>query len=154
MRLFEVFEKPHEWRWLFRDHDEFRAGFAASDGNAVEVFLARSDISQGGEEWRDEGEFRYQFIDPRSVWEFAFMRDGSEDITGQGDAFRIFTTLAEIVQDFVRSTSPKFIVFRAKAEQSRVRLYTRMLPRLANYLNMEWRHIELPGPRHHFILMN
>lgn len=53
-------------------------------------------------------------------------------LTGTGNAFEVFATVAEITKAFVREVKPHELVFTASAsEPTRVNLYTKMAPLLA-----------------------
>ena len=66
--------------------------------------------------------------DPR-VLEVSFEIDGSMNITGGGDAIRIFNTVLVVLDKFIKeNTPPDFFIFAAEGS-SRVSLYKRMLSR-------------------------
>ncbi len=62
-----------------------------------------------------------------------FYVDETQDITGQGDAFKIFSTVNNAVSDYVRKNKPEFLVFTGNSlQQSRIKLYDRMVSRWEN----------------------
>lgn len=74
-------------------------------------------------------------------WEVEFTRDGSLGITGEGDAFRVFATAIEAIRQFIKLEKPSSLIFSATKdldnddvgnEESRAKLYKRMVTRFAN----------------------
>lgn len=51
------------------------------------------------------------------------------EITGEGDAIRIFSTVIEIIRDFVKRENPNIVTFNAK-EPSRKKLYARLATKI------------------------
>jgi hypothetical protein len=69
-----------------------------------------------------------------------FFVDGTQDITGQGDAFKIFSTVNNAVNQYVGKNKPDIIAFTGNSSQpSRIKLYDRLVarwlqnPALMNY---------------------
>lgn len=77
------------------------------------------------------------FTDHGGIWDMEFHRGGSQDITGEGDAFRIFATMISAVKQFVKMERPRTVSFTATKEpeqgnsQSRAKLYDRMVDKFA-----------------------
>ena len=69
--------------------------------------------------------------DPRDLGE-----EPTNAITGEGDPYRIFATVAEIIIATAKEHDPSSIGFSAD-EESRIKLYQRMSPILARKLNMD-----------------
>ena len=65
----------------------------------------------------------------RTATEIVFTREGSYDITGQGDAARVLSTVAKAIDIYLRKYSPKYVVFSSK-EGSRTGVYSAMVRRL------------------------
>jgi hypothetical protein len=65
----------------------------------------------------------------RTAIEITFTREGSYDITGQGDAPRVLATVAKAIDIYLRKYSPKYVVFSSK-EGSRTGVYSAMVRRL------------------------
>lgn len=60
-----------------------------------------------------------------------FYVDGSQQITGGGDALRIFSTVGNELNDFVRKRKPLVVAFTSYSEDpSRVKLYDRITQRI------------------------
>jgi hypothetical protein len=72
-------------------------------------------------------------------YELSFQRNGSERVTGEGDAQRVFATVLTAIDQFIKHVDPYAIVFYADYETddrdtsrdpyARARLYKRMLDR-------------------------
>ena len=67
-------------------------------------------------------------------WEIEFKRDGSQTMTGEGDAMRIIATVMKIVKDFIKIEDPKYMNLGAakpkgsdKKLSGRERLYGRLI---------------------------
>ena len=65
----------------------------------------------------------------RTATEIVFTREGSYDITGQGDAARVLSTVAKAIDIYLRKYSPNYVVFSSK-EGSRTGVYSAMIRRL------------------------
>ena len=91
-----------------------------------------------------------------------FTRGGSHDVTGRGDAERVFATVIEAIKVYISEyNQPLFILFSGK-EQSRFKLYNRMIARYASqfgyqvipYDQLPHELRDIPGlPRDVFALM-
>lgn len=53
---------------------------------------------------------------------------------GTGDAFRVFSTVIEIVREYVERAAPGLIVFKGRTDASRLRLYQRFAQSIGNVL--------------------
>ncbi len=118
MKLLELFDQAFPWKWNVQDEDFYQAEFVESKGIPIHV--------------------QFQVEDPH--WEVDFTRDsGPADktlgITGEGDALKIFATVADVVKSFVRKVLPEELYFTAD-EPSRQKMYQRALPRLAKFIGM------------------
>ena len=71
-------------------------------------------------------------------WMVEFYRSDRQDITGGGDAQRVFATVLKAIGEFIRKKKPTSIVFSSVKEEdprgSRTRLYDRLVQRYANDL--------------------
>ena len=70
-------------------------------------------------------------------WQVEFYRDNSQEVTGQGDAQRIFATVLAAIQKFVKKYQPDVIKFSAEKSNnsdSRSSLYDRLVSRFAQQL--------------------
>ena len=121
MQLNELFNNPYEYDW----------------GNP----LSR-EYTNTAQFWPDEGDdVLVEFSPIRSeksgavVFDFEFSRGGTTEITHEGDAFRIFATIAQIFDEFINKVQPDEILAGAK-EPSRKKLYRRMFAALAKKYDM------------------
>lgn len=73
------------------------------------------------------------FIKSEGLWDIEFERDGAMDITGGGDAERVFATVINAIKIFVDKVKPEFIVFSAK-EPSRQSLYKALANRVGRQI--------------------
>jgi len=71
-------------------------------------------------------------------WQVEFYRNNSQEITGEGDAQRIFATVLNAIQKFVKEHEPWRLIFSAKKDvdpgqnsESRAKLYDRLVQRYA-----------------------
>ena len=72
------------------------------------------------------------------VWEVDFYRNNRQDVTGEGDAQRIFATVLNAIQKFVKKYKPDRLKFLADKDvhsgrngESRAKLYDRLVQRYA-----------------------
>jgi hypothetical protein len=74
----------------------------------------------------------------KNHWMVEFYRSNSQEITGEGDAQRIFATVLHAIQQFIKKKKPKSIFFTAVKEDdpkgSRTKLYNRLVQRFASGL--------------------
>lgn len=114
MKLQEVFKQPYGWDWLEQEDDTWLASFDTDEGHSVQV--------------------RFVVLDKETQWRVDFIRynpeydDWSESITGEGDAFRIFGTVAQIVNSFIQIHPAANFLFGVvkSSEQKRLSLYKRL----------------------------
>jgi hypothetical protein len=125
--LAELFEQPYVFRYDTR--------VRASSNSVQHTFVYRSPRAQSE---TDESEdlvvvFVQQQFDP-DRWSLMFDVGGEMDVTGRGDASRVFATVLDAIQRFIRAQSPKRIAFDAEKSKSgsRIRLYTALVKRFAS----------------------
>lgn len=110
-RIDELLNKPLEWEWTrHRDHGSI-ATFH-TDKDRFDVALSKGD-----------GYMDVMFIS----------KNHGLDISGDGQSFQIFATVAAILKDFISSNPPQPIRFSAK-EPSRAKLYQRLAQMMAKEL--------------------
>lgn len=119
MRLFEIMNKPLEWEWTIQHSDNQSAEFIVGEMTYT-VFFKLSEAREMGEYWHVSfsvtgGEFRAN----------------RADITGSGNAFAVFSTVLNILQDFIQNENPNQLILSAK-EKSRRKLYDRIAKKLAS----------------------
>ena len=82
------------------------------------------------------------FTNHGGIWDMEFHRGNSQDVTGEGDAYRIFATMLSAVKQFIRTEKPRIVSFQATKDvdpndanpESRAKLYSRMVDKFANGL--------------------
>jgi len=92
------------------------------DGNYLSIMFNKG-YSQGSKE---------------EAWSVEFFRNNSQEVTGEGDAQRVFATVLSAIQTFIKKYKPNRIIFSASKEveqgqnvQSRARLYDSLVQRYA-----------------------
>jgi len=106
MKLTEILNKPAEWKWFKTSSREWKALFIISDNKYV--FKAEtSDM----ERWQITFEIRGAGGKPH-------------DISKTGNEFKVFATVAEILNEYLKKVEPEIFWFTAK-EPSRAKLYDR-----------------------------
>ena len=106
MKLLEVLNKPAEWKWFLKAPREWKALFTIDDNKYV--FKAEtSDM----ERWQITFEIRGAGGKPH-------------DISKTGNEFKVFATVAEILNEYLKKVEPDNFWFTAK-EPSRAKLYDR-----------------------------
>lgn len=117
----EAFNAPYPMTWEHGDesHD---ALVKLSDGSNLSIMFSQDYGDLGEPEWQVE-----------------FWRNNSQDVTGEGDAQRIFSTVLSAIQQFIQLEEPEHIRFSASKEtdagernRSRSSLYTSLVKRYAN----------------------
>tara|TARA_B110000459_G_scaffold97328_1_gene108407 strand:- start:3643 stop:5043 length:1401 start_codon:yes stop_codon:yes gene_type:complete len=98
-------------------------------------------------------DFRVQFLrESYGTWEVSFGNDTDDGVkvkrSGEGDEFRVFATVIEVIRDFMSKTKFDSIKFYAHREgeartdrnirDSRIDLYKRLLKRFATQNNLEF----------------
>jgi len=114
----EAFDDPYRIKWEKSDFGDWDALATLGDGTYLNIMFN----DEGDEEWQVE-----------------FHRNHSQEVTGEGDAQRIFATVLTAIQQFIQKEHPWRIIFSAKQEvepgeynPSRAKLYNRMVQRYAN----------------------
>jgi GNAT superfamily N-acetyltransferase len=113
----EAFDRPYAFNWSRGDHGDYDISVKLPDGSPLNIaFIHEGD----------------------NVWHVAFDRGHSQDITGEGDAQRIFATVLTSIQQFIIKQDPDRLYFSASKDvehgqnpESRARLYERMVHRYA-----------------------
>ena len=124
--LTEAFDKPYPYKLVKVSSDEYVSEFKVADGSFIKVMLTGSEHADDYDEYD---------------WEIFFQRIGksgkpSTDVTGEGDAMRIFATVMKVIEEFIKKENPKYMNLSAEKKtqggdknvlQSREKLYKRML---------------------------
>jgi hypothetical protein len=136
MFIAELFTKSIPWEYTGRPtHNDVRAKFD------IDEFTYIIDISSN-----EVGDFELGGPDEHftNVWQAHFMQysesGGSVDrITGTGNAFTVFTTIIEIIEQTVKLFNIQTLEFQAdNTEPSRVKLYDRLAK---HFEKKGWRYI-------------
>lgn len=133
--LAEAFDKPYKYRVTYKSNDTFLASFETDEGDKV-------DFAAVGPEKYDDPD------DAEVAWEISFDRNYSQEKTGEGDAMRIFATVIQIIQDFIKQIDPEQMTFsavkgnqRSNEKDSREKLYSRLIKK---YLSKKYKVDERP----------
>jgi hypothetical protein len=117
----EAFDQPYPLTWEQSEHGDVDALARLSDGSNLSIMF-NQDYGDNGEE----------------VTTVEFHRNNSQEVTGEGDAQRIFATVLTAIQQFVKEHKPNSISFSASKEvdpdqnsESRAKLYDRLVQRYA-----------------------
>ena len=125
--LKEAFDAPYPMTWEHGDDDESHDALVKlPDGTNLSIMFSK------------------EYAEPDYVeeeWQVEFYRNHSQDVTGEGDAQRIFATVLSAIQQFIKLEEPKRIKFSAAKQTgdmtpnvSRTSLYNRLVQRFANNL--------------------
>lgn len=119
----EAFTAPYPMTWE-GGYDSYDALAKLPDGTDLSIMF---NLEQRGEDGVGDD------------WQVEFWRNRSQDVTGEGDAQRIFATVLSAIQQFIKKEQPGRIIFSASKEDdagnrnlSRSRLYTALVRRYAN----------------------
>ena len=121
--IVEAFDKPYEiLRWEQGDFGDVDA-IARLDDNTFLSIMFNKGVSKDSKE---------------ETWSVEFYRNNSQEVTGEGDAQRVFATVISAMQTFIKKYKPNRIIFTASKEveqgqnaQSRARLYDSLVQRYA-----------------------
>mgnify|MGYP003565114399 CR=1 FL=1 len=106
----EILETPYKFK-VMKSKDHYVARFKTEDGK--------------------KGMFDAAFLDEMGLWGIAFTIDGNIEITGKGDAFKIFSTIKYILLDFINKIKPDSFLFTSK-EKTRNKLYDKFAKMIVN----------------------
>ena len=115
----ESFDQPYPIIWSRGEYGDVDGFTTLADGSRLELLfnLENKESKQ---------------------WMFQFYRDDRDDVSGQGDAQRVFATVLNALKIFLRRRRPNRLHFSASREtdsgqksQSRSNLYTRLVQRYA-----------------------
>lgn len=108
--LLELFDRPAQWKMTAN-----RPSYVEYKSNVNDKNLTVS----------------FYFDDDDNHWSVTFATDLGTDVTGEGDEVVIFSTVLDIIDDFVSLKDPEKIFFMADKNKtgrdSRIRLYDRLI---------------------------
>jgi pyrimidine deaminase RibD-like protein len=117
----EAFNQPYPIKWEKGDHGDVDALAQLSDGTYLSIMF-----NEEYSDWGD-GEIHVEFH-----------RNNSQEVTGEGDAQRVFATVLTAIQQYIKKYKPSKLTFSASKEvepgqnsQSRAKLYDRLVQRYA-----------------------
>jgi len=123
----EAFDQPYAIQWR-KQNGDWHATADLDDGSELIVLF----MSQGDNQWMVE-----------------FERDENMEITGEGDAPRVFATVLTAMQQFIAKRKPARLNFSAEKEDdptgSRARLYDRMIQRYITGTGYDLTRKDVPG---------
>lgn len=121
----EAFDRPYKYDLEKEDDETYYGYFRTQDNSVIQVMFYRFDRADDYE------------------WDIEFQRNGTQLVTGEGDAMRIFATVIKVIEDFLKREKPKYVSFSAlkaakdihrKEKLSREKLYSRLVKRFASKL--------------------
>jgi hypothetical protein len=120
----EAFDQPYRLKWEKSDYGDVDAYAKMDDGTYLSIMFNKG-FSQGTKE---------------EAWNVEFFRNNSQEVTGEGDAQRVFATVLGAIQTFIKKYKPNRIIFSASKDnwakqqqnsESRASLYDRLVQRYA-----------------------
>ena len=125
----EAFDQPYPFKWE-KGEESMDALAQLPDGSNLSIMF-NQDIGQGGDD----------------VILVEFYRNNSQEVTGEGDAQRIFSTVLSAIQQYIDEYKPQKLIFSAMKDldpyanygpdnpkpnpESRAKLYDRLVQRYA-----------------------
>jgi hypothetical protein len=116
----EAFDQPYSLKWAKSEHGDYDALARLDDGSPLSI--------------------SFEHVTPYEV-AVSFERGHSLDVTGAGDAQRVFATVLAAIEKFLEKEQPANISFSASKEvepgqsaESRAKLYNRLVDRYATKL--------------------
>jgi hypothetical protein len=118
----EAFDQPYKLKWEAGDYGDVDAIARMDDGNYLSIMFNKGFSQDTKEE----------------AWSVEFYRNNSQEVTGEGDAQRVFATVLSAIQTFIKKYKPNKVYFSASKEveqgqnaQSRASLYDTLVQRYA-----------------------
>ena len=118
--LAESFNQPYKFKWEKSDYGDMDAYTKLPDGTNLSIMFNKDTEA--------DNEYMVEFY-----------RDNSQELTGAGDAQRVFATVISAIMEFLDQVDPERVRFSATKEvepgqnsQSRSKLYTSLVRRYAN----------------------
>lgn len=124
----EAFDQPYPIKWEKGDHGDLDALAKLPDGSPLSIMFNQQKDDDGEE-----------------ITQVEFYRNNSQEVTGEGDAQRIFATVLTAIQQYIKKRKPLRLTFAASKEtdptiyyepgqpqpnpESRAKLYDRLVQR-------------------------
>lgn len=114
----EAFDKPYKVTLKKEASDMYMSKVKLPDGSDLVILFTSVEFDD----------------DP--LWNIVFDRNGSTDVTGEGDQMRVFATVLDATKKFIKKEKPAQVRFSASKEKgvSRTNLYKRLINRFADSL--------------------
>jgi hypothetical protein len=121
-QMYESFDSSYPIEWEYSEYGDVDAFAKLADGTYLSIMFNRED--------NDDDE-----------WVVEFHRNHSQEVSGEGDAQKIFATVLAAIKQFIQQKQPHRIIFSASKDnwakqqqnsESRAKLYTRLIKRYAN----------------------
>ena len=126
----EAFDQPYPFTWEKGDHGDLDALAKLPDGSPLSIMFNQQQDDDGDE-----------------ITQVEFYRNNSQEVTGEGDAQRIFATVLTAIQQYIKKRKPLRLTFAASKQvdpsimygpddpqpnpESRAKLYDRLVQRYA-----------------------
>jgi len=126
----EAFDQPYPIKWEKGDHGDLDALAKLPDGSPLSIMFNQQQDDDGDE-----------------ITQVEFYRSNSQEVTGEGDAQRIFATVLTAIQQYIKKQKPLRLTFSASKQvdpstyyepdepqpnpESRAKLYDRLVQRYA-----------------------
>ena len=129
--IIETFDQPYSIKWEEGEDSEAVDALATlGDGTYLSIMFSK--------EFGDYG-------DDLGDWAIEFHRNNSQEVSGEGDAQKVFATVLEAIRQFTKKYKPNTVTFSASKEpepemvkpgananpESRAKLYNRLVQRYA-----------------------
>lgn len=124
----EGFDQPYPISWTKGDHGDLDALAKLPDGSPLSIMFNQQQDDDGDE-----------------ITQVEFYRNNSQEVTGEGDAQRVFSTVLNAIQQYIKKRKPLRLTFAASKQidptvmygpddpqpnpESRAKLYDRLVQR-------------------------
>ena len=126
----EAFNQPYKSKWETSEYGDVDANTKLPDGTYLNIMFNQEYDGEGNE-----------------VIQVEFHRNNSQEVTGEGDAQRIFATVLATIQKYIKKYKPQNLIFSASKEvdpgqnsESRAKLYNRLVQRYASSWGYQSQH--------------
>jgi hypothetical protein len=126
----ESFDKPYPIKWEKSEYGDYDALVKLPDGSPLSIMFNQQQDDEG-----------------KNLTQIEFYRNNSQEVTGEGDAQKVFATVLTAIQQYVKKRKPLKLTFSASKlldpsiyyepdepqpnPQSRAKSYDRMIQRYA-----------------------
>ena len=127
--IIEAFDKPYKGKWEKSEYGDVDLNTKLPDGTNLSIMFNNQQDDEGKE-----------------IVQVEFYRNNSQEVTGEGDAQRIFATVLNAIQKYIKKYKPQKLSFSANKSvdidaddngvkfnpESRAKLYNRLVQRYAS----------------------